>query len=151
MEEMVSKAMENCPCMTNVRVDTKQRGRGYRGGGKEAIEAWMADRGGWEGALLAPVNKGGQVQERPMTAQALMYRLQTRSAQAGIQPCSPHDLRRTFVSELLDAGADITSVQRLAGHQSPTTTARYDRRGERAKKKAAEMLVVPYHAHQGQL
>ena len=114
------------------------------GGGKEAIEAWMADRGDFEGALLAPVNKGGQVQERPMTAQALMYRLQTRCAQAGIQPCSPHDLRRTFVSELLDAGADITSVQRLAGHQSPTTTARYDRRGERAKKKAAEMLVVPY-------
>ena len=29
MEEMVSKAMENCPYMTNVRVDTKQRGRGY--------------------------------------------------------------------------------------------------------------------------
>ena len=116
------------------------------GGGKEAIEAWLADRGDWEGALLAPVNKGGQVQERPMTAQALMYRLQTRCAQAGIQPCSPHDLRRTFVSELLDAGADITSVQRLAGHQSPTTTARYDRRGERAKKKAAEMLVVPYRA-----
>ena len=73
-----------------------------------------------------------------------MYRLQTRSAQAGIQPCSPHDLRRTFVSELLDAGADITSMQRLAGDQSPTTAARYDKRGERAKKKAAEVLVVPY-------
>ena len=114
------------------------------GGGKEAIEAWLADRGDCDGALLAPVNKAGQVQPRPMTAQALMNRLKVRSKQAGIPPCSPHDLRRTFVSELLDAGADITSVQRLAGHQSPTTTARYDRRGERAKKRAAEMLVVPY-------
>ena len=116
------------------------------GGGKAAVEAWLGDRGDYEGALLAPVNKGGHVQPRPMTAQALMYRLQVRSRQAGIPPCSPHDLRRTFVSELLDAGADITAVQRLAGHQSPTTTARYDRRGERAKQKAAEMLVVPYRA-----
>ena len=117
------------------------------GGGKEAIEAWLADRGDdWDGALLAPVRKDGQVQQRPMTAQALMYRLRVRCDQAGIKTCSPHDLRRTFVSELLDAGADITAVQRLAGHQSPTTTARYDRRGERAKKKAAEMLVVPYRA-----
>ena len=115
------------------------------GGGKEAIDAWLADRGEYDGVLLAPVNKGGHVQPRPMTAQALMNRLKVRSRQAGIPPCSPHDLRRTFVSELLDAGADITSVQRLAGHQSPTTTARYDRRGERAKKRAAEMLVVPYH------
>ena len=114
------------------------------GGGKEAIEAWLADRGDYNGTLLAPVNKAGHVQPRPMTAQALMNRLKVRSRQAGIPPCSPHDLRRTFVSELLDAGADITSVQRLAGHQSPTTTARYDRRGERAKKRAAEMLVVPY-------
>ena len=66
-----------------------------------------------------------------MTAQALMYRLKWQCHQAGIDPCSPHDLRRTFVSELLDAGADIATVQQLAGHQSPTTTARYDRRGDR--------------------
>ena len=82
------------------------------GGGKEAIEAWLADRGDYDGALLAPVNKGGQVQNKPMPAQALIYRLHTRCGQAGIPPCSPHDLRRTFDSELLDAGADITAVQR---------------------------------------
>lgn len=45
------------------------------------------------------------------------------------QSCSPHNLCRMFVSELLKAGANFTSVQRLVGHQSPTTTARYDRRG----------------------
>ena len=114
------------------------------GGGAAALAAWLGQRGGHYGALLAPINKGGAVQPRGMTAQALMNRLKVRCRQAGIPPCSPHDLRRTFVSELLDAGADIVAVQQLAGHQSPTTTSRYDRRGERVKKRAAEMLVVPY-------
>ena len=114
------------------------------GGGAQALEAWLVARGNHSGALLCPVNKAGAVQPRAMTAQALMCRLKRRCHQAGIEPCSPHDLRRTFVSELLDAGADIATVQQLVGHQSPTTTARYDRRGERVKKRAAEMLVVPY-------
>ena len=113
-------------------------------GGRAAIDAWIRVRGAWDGALLCPIAKGGRLQQRCITAQAVMHRLRFLGKRAGIENLSPHDLRRSFVGELLDAGADISSVQQLAGHASVTTTARYDRRGERAKQRTAELLHVPY-------
>ena len=113
-------------------------------GGKDAIDAWLQVRGHHAGALLVPVGKGGRVADRPMTPQAVMMRLRTVAERAGVRRFTPHDLRRSFVGELLDAGADVSSVQQLAGHANVSTTQRYDRRGEHAKRRAAELLHVPY-------
>jgi hypothetical protein len=39
---------------------------------------------------------------------------------------------------------DLATVQAMLGHASPATTARYDRRGERAVRQAADRVQVPY-------
>ena len=81
---------------------------------------------------------------RRMTDQAVLMLLRRRAAQARVPAFTPHDLRRTFVGDLLEAGADMVTVQKLAGHSNVQTTARYDRRGEETKRRAAELLHVPF-------
>lgn len=116
-------------------------------GAKAALDAWLTHRGHDAGPLLAPISQTGVVARgRGMTAQALMMRLRKRSREAGIAHCSPHDLRRSFVSAALEAGADLALVQVLAGHASPATTARYDRRPEAARAAAARLVHVPFLA-----
>ena len=61
-----------------------------------------------------------------------------RGEEAGLREFSPHDLRRTYISVLLDRGVDLATAADLAGHASPNTTKRYDRRGERARHAAAD-------------
>ncbi|MAE28225.1 MAG: integrase [Planctomycetes bacterium] len=120
---------------------------GYaRGGAQAALAAWLRWRGTAEGPLFWPINKAGRLTQRRLTDQAVLVILRKRAAQAGVAPFSPHDLRRSFISHLLDAGADISTVQQLAGHANVGTTARYDRRGEANKREAAGLLHIPYLA-----
>ena len=129
--------------LTVVGKGNRQRRVYAPNGGRRAMDAWTAVRGDVAGPLLAPISKGGTVQAGPgLSPHALAAPATPR--EAGIAACTPHDLRRTFVSAALANGADLAMVQALAGHASPTTTARYDHRPEDAKRAAAQLVHVPF-------
>ncbi|MDQ4077146.1 MAG: tyrosine-type recombinase/integrase [Chloroflexota bacterium] len=113
-------------------------------GTRFALTEWLAIRGNGSGPLFVRIWKGGQLSNNRLTSQAIYHIQQQRAKEAGIAHFSPHDLRRTFAGDLLDAGVDISTVQKLMGHADANTTARYDRRGERAKREAVEKLQIPY-------
>jgi site-specific recombinase XerD len=114
------------------------------GGGRSAVHAWLELRGKAPGPMLVPILKSGRISIRRLTDQSVFDVACYRAMQAGLKDLSPHDFRRAFVGDLLDAGADLSTVQRLAGHANVSTTAKYDRRPEATKKRAAELLHVPF-------
>jgi len=106
------------------------------------IKDWLEIRGDLPGALICPVNKGGKVILRHFASDGDgIYKLvKARAMIASVKHFSPHDFRRTFCSDLLAEGEDVFTVQELAGHASPATTAKYDRRGEGRKRRAVKRL-----------
>ncbi len=104
------------------------------------LEKWVKVRGNDPGPLLLPINKAPCVVWRRLSDQAVLIIMLGRGAAAGIENFTPHDFRRTFAGDLLDAGVDIVTVQKLMGHADPATTSKYDRRGDAAKKRAVNLL-----------
>ena len=148
--EVAALDMDNYNHATG-RIDVK-RGKGGKdrtvyltNGAKTALDVWLIERGMNPGKLFTPILKSGQVQpEKPMSAQAIYNMLVKRGKEAELSDFSPHDFRRTFISTLLDRSVDIATVSKLAGHADPKTTARYDRRGEETKQRAAEKIHFPF-------
>ena len=105
------------------------------------LAAWLQHRGNEHGPLFCPARRNG-VRVQRLTEQTVYDVLQALTEKAEMSHISPHDLRRTFVSTLLDKGVPLSTVSAMAGHASVDTTSRYDVRGERVKREAAMLLSV---------
>ncbi len=110
------------------------------------LKAWLRLRGDDPGPVFCPVSQTGEIRLSRLRGESIAYILRRRQEESGTDRFSPHDLRRTAVTHLLDAGVDVFTVQKLAGHADASTTARYDRRDEGAKRRAVQVLAVPGQA-----
>ena len=111
-----------------------------------AVEPWLTVRGSQGEALFVHCHSIRVHGLRPFAAagQNVSSLLEKRRAQAGIAPCTPHDLRRTYISRLLLAGVDVFTVQQLAGHMNIKNTALYDRRSDDRLREAINRLPNLY-------
>lgn len=103
----------------------------------EMLQEWLQDgRGPGPGPLFYRIRKNSQMILARLTDQAVYYVIQRLILKTGIDRFTPHDLRASFISFLLDQGEDIKTVADIVGHADIRTTAGYDRRDEARKKKA---------------
>lgn len=147
--EAVALSLEDFDPTSGALVIRKGKGNKSRmvyasNGSGQALLAWLKVRGAEPGPLFVRIRKGGVLTAAGLTPQAVLVILARMAERAAVAPFSPHDLRRTHAGDMLDAAVDLSTVSGLMGHASVTTTARYDRRGERARRQAAETLHFPY-------
>ncbi len=80
---------------------------------------------------------------KALSRNGISYAIENFCKQAGIPRFTPHDLRRSFATHVIEGGGDLMSLQRLMGHESLDTTRIYDRRGDAADVKTVSVLKRP--------
>lgn len=109
---------------------------------KEWFGYWMQDRATWpvkpEAKDIAFVNRYG----RPLTRAMVFTIVRRLCAEAGItKTVSPHTLRHSFATHLLQNGADLRIIQQLLGHEDLATTEIYTHLDVQDLRKA----ILEYH------
>jgi len=108
----------------------------------DIIGVWLDERGFEQGPLFQRARKGNRLINEPVSGQTVYDIIIRRYKEAGLKRLTPHDLRRTFATKLLENGEDLFVVQDLMGHASVETTKNYDKRQDKAKQKAARALPI---------
>jgi site-specific recombinase XerD len=115
-------------------------------GAQAALEAWLGVRARKPGGLFCGITKGGKLTYRDVSPQ-LIYRIVQNATSKQASPSSRRMIfAEAYISDLLDEGVDLVVIARQVGHSNVQTTARYDRRGGRAQRVAAQRLDVPFQS-----
>jgi integrase len=111
------------------------------------LEAWLRVRGNEPGALFCPQASSMEPDsfaQRHLTDQAVYVIMRRLAKRAGVARFSPHDLRRSAATHMIEAGGNIASIARVMGHTSTDQSARYDRSGVAAMRRVvATVRLTP--------
>ena len=103
-----------------------------------ALTGWLELRGYDEGPLFCHVPKNGAVRLKYVSPQLIYRVVLKRHAETGVEMFTPHDLRRSYISDLLDEGVDLATVspgarqQKLLAHEVQALLVAGDHGGVRA-------------------
>jgi len=93
------------------------------------------------GPLLRAIDpQSGMLTERGLTASGIRKALGVRVHACRLGTTTPHDLRRSYITDLLGHGVDPLTVASLAGHARLDTTRKYDHRPHAARVAAVAVL-----------
>ncbi len=108
----------------------------------ECLKNYLNARKTEFGSVTEPlfINNNG----KRMTVRGIFFVIDKRAREAGLK-ASPHTLRHSFATELMDHGADIRAVQDMLGHKNISTTQIYTHTTREKLKRTYER----YHPHSG--
>lgn len=122
----------------------KERKVSLLAGAAADIERWLTTRARLDFRtknMFVSLAADGRCADHAITPNGIAKRVSGILLAVGLRDLATHDLRRTYATRLLDVG-DVLAIQRLMGHESPATTAKYDKRGEQAGAKATAQVYV---------
>lgn len=104
------------------------------------LDKWLAVRRIEHDGIFLKIFKGDNISEHRLHKGSIRNIFIKIINKAKIEHFSPHDLRKSFATNLISADVDLFTVQKLMGHANVETTRRYDLRHENVKAEAVQLL-----------